>query len=513
MGHDINIETFVNIFEFYDSELLNIFLKSLDYNYSYSRNKPSLLGEIEDYYYFFKLIIDRLKVSQKNGYFFGYKIPKGISEEFDILRFGIDYAINVEIKSQLPNGGIELVRNQLMRHKYVIGHYCDNSILYAYIRELNELYRLDGESIILVDMEDLINSIPDNYVLENPLEKISLTDMIISPYSQITDFANHKYFLTDEQNKVKSEILRNNVKKVAIIGSAGTGKSMLLFDIASHFTCQGKKVLLLFCAVLPNADEISEIIGFKVLSIRYFNNIDFSNYDVVLIDEAQRLYEMQYNSLILLENELIVFSVDQHQTLHPTECKLNIEFRLKSIPEVDIQELSKKVRTDKSMASFIMKFLNLKAEKVQAENYDKVSVSFFNERIKAREFIDEMCTKENYISIELTEYRTKILSRTTRHQIYEDSLSVHSVIGQEYSNVLVPIDDHFIYNQDGKLTSVYPDTYPYIEESCIFEALTRVKDRLHIVVINNPKLYFTILEILSWKEDIYYKKSIENKST
>ena len=509
MGHDINVETFINIIEFDDSNFLNLFLKSIDYNYSYSKDKPSLINEIEDYYNLFKLIIHKLRPSQKNGYFFGYKIPKGISEEFDILRFGNNYAMNIEIKSQLPIGGLELIRNQLIRHKYVICHYSNNSMLYTYIRETNELYRLDGESITLVDIEDLINSVPDNYILENPLEKLSLTDMIISPYSQIADFANHKYYLTDEQSKVKSEILRNNVKKVALIGSAGTGKSMLLFDIASHFTTQGKKVLLLFCAILPNADEISQIIKFKVLSIRYFNSINFSNYDIILIDEAQRLYEMQFNSLISLENELIVFSVDQHQTLHPTECKLNLEHKLKSIPEVDIKELSKKVRTDKSMASFIMKFLNLKAEKVQAENYDKVSVSFFNERIKASEFIDEMCNKENYISIELTEYRTKILGRTTRHQIYNNSLSVHSVIGQEYSNVLVPIDDHFMYNQDGKLTSDYPDTYPYIEEACIFEALTRVKDRLHIVVINNPKLYITLLEILSWKEDIYYKKSIE----
>ena len=55
----------------------------------------------------------------------------------------------------------------------------------------------------------------------------------------------------------------------------------------------------------------------------------------------------------------------------------------------------------------------------------------------------------------------------------------------------------------GKLVSDYDKTdyYPYIEGSCIFEALTRVKENLLIVVISNPSLYKTIQEILTWKAD------------
>ncbi|MGQ4824439.1 hypothetical protein ACQ1Y6_23330, partial [Enterococcus faecalis] len=54
-----------------------------------------------------------------------------------------------------------------------------------------------------------------------------------------------------------------------------------------------------------------------------------------------------------------------------------------------------------------------------------------------------------------------------------------------------------------KLVSRYADQfyYPYHEDSCIFEALTRTKDRLVLVIINNPDLFITVQEILTWKKD------------
>ncbi|EEB36927.1 hypothetical protein ANHYDRO_00164 [Anaerococcus hydrogenalis DSM 7454] len=53
--------------------------------------------------------------------------------------------------------------------------------------------------------------------------------------------------------------------------------------------------------------------------------------------------------------------------------------------------------------------------------------------------------------------------------------------------------------------------YPYIERNCYFEALTRVKDKLEIVIINNPKLYETVLEILNWRKNSASKVNEELK--
>ena len=65
-------------------------------------------------------------------------------------------------------------------------------------------------------------------------------------------------------------------------------------------------------------------------------------------------------------------------------------------------------------------------------------------------------------------------------------------------------DEYIFYDKEtAKLTSNYKESddyrnYPYDEFSCYFEALTRVRDKLEVVIINNPNLYKVVLEILNW---------------
>ncbi len=157
------------------------------------------------------------------------------------------------------------------------------------------------------------------------------------------------------------------------------------------------------------------------------------------------------------------------------------------------------------MSSFILKFLNLKSRKITPYDYDRVNVSFFNNTKDAEDYIDFMCNNENYVSIEMTEYVTKTTRNTKRKNIYWGSMATHKVIGREYDNVLIPLDNHFCYSDEGKLISTYGEYYPYFEDRCVFEALTRVRKKLLLVVIDNPKLFITIQQILTWKTDKLYE--------
>lgn len=68
-----------------------------------------------------KKIISALSFSQKSGYILGFKIETGIREEFDVLRYSEESILNIELKSARPSKGLESVRNQLLRHKYLLG--------------------------------------------------------------------------------------------------------------------------------------------------------------------------------------------------------------------------------------------------------------------------------------------------------------------------------------------------------------------------------------------------------
>lgn len=60
------------------------------------------------------------------------------------------------------------------------------------------------------------------------------------------------------------------------------------------------------------------------------------------------------------------------------------------------------------------------------------------------------------------------------------------------------------------LVSTYPFYYPYIHPTMIFEALTRVKQTLIILIVNNPELFISTKKILTTKDSFEYK-AIQNR--
>lgn len=507
MNKSINLKSFIEVYENHNKDLINSYLKLINN----SDDSEISMEEVKDLYSMLKLndITTILELGQQNGYFLNYTIKTGIREQFDVLRFSEDSVLNIELKSQLPKNEYEDIRNQLIRHKFILNTLNKSNVFCCtYVKSENKLYFLNAENeLTLISYNDLSQIIEHNYLKRLELLDVNLSHLIISPYSQPNDFVAHNYFLTNEQLHVRNKILASEQNKFALIGGPGTGKTMVLFDMARKYVNQGKKVLILFSAMMNDAEIISNILKIDIRSIRDFNKIIFNDYDIILVDEAQRLWQGNYEYLIQLSNHKVIFSVDHKQTLHPEEKRINIEQQLIDNPNVIKKKLKDKIRTDPAMSSFIQKLLNLRARKIQVYDYKKVQVIYFDNKHSARDYIEYMYKNENYISIELTEYITKSFGNKKRTMIYSESETAHSVIGREYDNVLVPLDKHFYYlsegTEAGKLASNYDDSsyYPYNEDSCIFEALTRVKENLLIVVIDNPVLYKVIQEILTWKLD------------
>lgn len=80
-------------------------------------------------------------------------------------------------------------------------------------------------------------------------------------------------------------------------------------------------------------------------------------------------------------------------------------------------------------------------------------------------------------------------------RVYEGTS--HSVIGQEFDNVIVIIDNFFCYDGAKQLKSIGRPGNPYDQVKMLFQAMTRVKRKLEIVVINNQPVFGEILKLLS----------------
>lgn len=444
-----------------------------------------------------------------SGYIIGTKYVGVVSEEFDILRFSKDTIINIELKS----GSIseEKVIRQLERHKFLLSS-IDTTYkvkLFTYLADKNILYEYDDGSLNKINFKYLVNNIPDLYIEENLLSILNDTSFIISPYSEPDRFFSSQYFLNIEQEKAREILLSSSANYIALKGGAGTGKSLILFDVAKRLSDQGKKVLFIFCSKLDDCliSKIDSQTNFKFLDIvnsRGLGDDHYLEYDVLIIDESQRLYREQLDRFLkLFKDKKFILTVDKQQTLRPEETKLNVEgifekYSERNHDKVQVVDcLTTRVRTDIELATFIQKFFELNQRNLGVMSFPKVNVVYFENVGTARPFFYHCLEYEKFISIEIPQYNH---SGELKKIFPEHSLDAFSVIGKEFEKVLLPLNERVTHGFDGRLVVPTYRKYPYLAENSLFQAITRTKKELLLLVINNKDLFLRIEQILTWRE-------------
>lgn len=458
-----------------------------------------------------KCVADKIiEMSTDPGQLFGYCFDKmveiGSREQFDILRFSNESILNIELKSQ-PKSLTDIL-DQLVRHHYLLS--CIPGIrsvsLFTYVSSEDTLYEFVEGKLVESTFEKLVSCIPCDYIEKDLLLELKPDDIVISPYSDIQKFINSKFFLNSEQRKIVDEQmaeLDSDVHEHCMIkGGAGTGKSLVLFELAKTLSGSGKRVLLIFCSALDNYEEINRVVDFTFTDIINCNLNDMkpAEYDYILIDESQRLSESEFNQLFEKKSTLI-FAVDKVQTLKPQEDSLDVEGLLeKRIVDKKKYTLTSRVRTDTSLSTFILKFFNKGQTGLNPIEFPKVNTVYFPDEEAAIEFMKELETVEDYVSIEVPQHMPESGAEIQNSKIYEGSLDVFSVIGREFDNVIIPIDSRTYY-QDNELIFYTQDHFPFKTTSALFQAITRVKNNLLLVVIGNRKLYIEIQRLINWEKD------------
>ena len=455
------------------------------------------------------------------GYFLGLHYKGIVSEQFDILRFSKEKIINIELKSKKIEENKML--RQLIRHQYFLSTINANLTveLFVFDEQTYKLYKLDIDSHVECSFEKLIEDIPLDYIEENLFNKIRESSFIKSPYSDPRDFYYKQYFLNTEQDRASKKLINSTHEIVVLGGGPGTGKSLVLFDVASKLVAKNLKVLFVFCSGMNEYDKknICEYLNFEFIPIKELKNQNkLEEFNVIIVDECQRIREDQYKFLKkLLKGKLLnklILAIDENQTLKIEEEKLKIRDRLRSDfnNRIEfIEDLVKLVRQGPEIQNFIKKFFGEKSINDDVIEYTKINAVHFNSRKDAQEFIHRSSLFEGYNVIEIPEYsgywgNKKNLSRFISWSP-EDSFKV---IGREYDKVLLPIDKKFKYDNTGNLIIECEKDYPYIPKNCLYQAITRTKNELLIVVVNNKDLFKKIEEILNSINDKKYKNNKNN---
>lgn len=488
---DINILSLIQAHNSLEKEHFNNFLS---YNDIEIKDK-----EIDD----LKVLIRFLYDSSENKYIFnqffvGYKIPQ-IGKEFDLLRFGESYIINIELKNESTE---EKIFKQLKRNKYYLNSLNKKIFNFSYVAQNNKLFILtDKETLeeihisVLIDLliKQNLKDFNDINLLFNP------SDYLVSPFNSTDKFLENKYFLTHQQEEIKEKIITSiqdtsKANFIAIKGSAGTGKTLLTYDIAKELKTNDQKVLILHCGQINSGQNILQNKSkWNIVSIKYYNLHKFSDYNLIIIDEAQRIYPNQLDDIvekIQIINGNCILSYDKIQTLATWEENRNIDEKINAIPSLLTYKLSEKIRTNKEIASFIKMLFN-KKHYVKLLNKDNIKVNYFNHIRDTKDFLSLL----NQRGCKVLRFTPSQYS-SEHHKNYSSILynNSHEIIGQEFDEVAVVIDQYFTYNENDKL--IYNSKSYYHPVKMLFQNITRTRKKLNVIIINNSEMLERCITIL-----------------
>lgn len=490
---EINIMSFVEAYQNLNRELFDHYTECLRITSAIKDYEILGLGK------FVGLLLSvENDISVLTHFYLGYSIPQ-IGKEFDLLRFGTDCIINIEIKT---NCTLDKVLKQQVRNHYYLSFLGKKLLIYTYLSDSDKFYRLisgtDGNRLIEVTVNELYRNLyrqQTEYIkdIDNLFDP---SDYLVSPFNSTDKFIEGKYFLTIQQENIYNDIMArlddNTTRFMALTGTAGTGKTLLTYHIAKYAMLRGERVILLHCGPLNEGHSIlKEQYGWEIHMPRHAP--DFSGFDIIVIDEAQRMDPDQFNRFVNTINRLnlkCIFAFDAKQYLRDAEFSYAIKRRIETELGCKPYQLTDKIRTNREIAYFIKQLFNAK-KNIPGMTYTNIIFSYCK---------DYRSTKLLLAGLSKDGWKTPNYTPGTRSTFhYEkyrspDKDSSHSIVGQEFDKVAVVLDNYFTYDSNGNLNA--NNSY-YSQRQMLYQIITRTRKQLYVIIVNNPLMFNRVIEIVT----------------
>ena len=437
-----------------------------------------------------------------DGFFFSY-IIEHIGKEFDLLKISSDgkCALNIELKSE--DIGEDRIKKQLEQNRYYLSHAADTIFSFTYVMDTGTLYMLNDKGYFRTCPADelirvLMRPSWQNCQMQDIDRFFRSSDYLISPVAAPEKFLQGQYFLTNQQFDFKRRILEHIKEEkepvISVTGSAGTGKTLLLFDLALHLS-RKNRVLLLHSGPLRQGHlQIDERL--KNVDIRssadlrpsgpdpgrgsclLVNEADIGRYSCLLIDEADHLPEEVLKDLLKYSRKCcipVILAYDPHHLLSELlpEDAGGSSALLSQVCTLPLA-FSGNIRINRPVFSFLRTLLHLK-DHAGRPDYSCIDVLY------AKDQSDQELIMQYYLSQGYEWIRTKTGRKENDR-----------VIAQEYGKVLILMDEDYYYDE-----ALYLCVKDHNEAAIrlLYEGLSRTRERLCLIIRNNQELFSSILKI------------------
>ena len=429
--------------------------------------------------------IINLDVESAQGFLYGYEIPQ-LNKEFDLLKITPTKCLNVEIKAHSVSR--EKIKKQLLENKHFLTMLDIPLTLISFDAETNTFYELTEENELEIIESTLLAFLITLYEKAADIDLDSLfkpSNILVSPLNEPDRFYEHHYLLTEHQENIKNAILMlidDSVEQrfFGLYGGPGTGKTLLLFDIAFDIARSGKSVLVVHSGIMCHGHQTlgSKLENLKIVEAKALRYRELKGYDVVVIDESQRIYISIMEKIERWVNKAhkkCIFSFDEAQKMSKSENRRDTPSLIKNLcTEKYLFKLTNKIRTNKEIALFITCLRDLSKYR-KDYFFENISIQFEPDKDKAVAIAKES-EKGGYKYIS---YTSSYYDPALDYQ--ESDFNTHRVIGQEFDGVVMVLNDRFYY-EGSILSALQHPNSDYLYTQLLYQGLTRARTRLKLII-------------------------------
>ena len=489
-----------------------------------------------------KALVEQLEKQMQEVYalrfFYSFQIPR-LGKEFDLLQIQEEQIVNIELKSGLVSD--EAIRKQLIQNRYYLSVLGRPIQSYTYISSQNRLVRLTNhDHIVEADWEQLcIELQKGGSDYEEDIEDLFRAELyLISPLTEPERFLRKEYFLTSQQREIERQILKRIRAErsgyFSFTGLPGTGKTLLLYDIAMKLSSR-QKVCMIHCGeagmkwkilherlqridfvsdreIIPDSriskDSLSEsgkefegyeeklserqpeLDGHRVAfpsGVSHDRNsvediaetqIQWSQYSAILVDEAHLLSAEKLEYLLEKSGQRpVIFSSDSEEMISHQEIDRSVMRTIGDLPALLSFHLTNRIRTNAELSSFIQNMMHLPKRRSQ-KGYPHIAVVYANDEREAENLL-KAYMQQGY------QYRNSEMQK----EITTSAIS-------EEERLVVLIDERYYYDETDYLRSKAHNEDGKSDVRSLFHQLNLAKENLALVVKENEMVYEKVLELL-----------------